>query len=182
MDNNINENKNVSQKLYMLFRRCSHGLCRGHQQAGVIHPSQLRTLMLISKKESVTQGELLEIMGIRAASLSQLLGKIERKGLISSVKDPGDKRSVVISITDLGEAVLKESIAEEEAKANGLFSPLSEEEQLQLSELLEKQVASWHENQCDGGGRGPRGRDCHGKREHYHSHRKGSRHKGDRNY
>ncbi|AMP20022.1 hypothetical protein AZF37_01465 [endosymbiont 'TC1' of Trimyema compressum] len=146
MDNTINENKDVSQKLYTLFRRCSHSLSRGHQYGGSMHPSQFRILMLISKKESVTQGELLAIMGIRAASLSQLLCKIERKGLISRSKDLEDKRSVVISITDLGEAVLKESMNDQQTKFKELFSSLSEEEQFNLSNLLEKLLTSWNED------------------------------------
>ena len=179
MDSNLNENKDVSQKLYTLFRRCSHGLIRGHQHGRDIHPSQLRTLMLISKNESITQRELLDSMGIRAASLSQLLGKLDNKGLITREKDSLDKRSVIISITDLGEAVLKERISDQEAKAKKLFSSLSENEQLQLSELLEKLVTSWHE---DGSCRGYQGRGFHGKREHHHGHKNWSRHKYNRDF
>lgn len=145
-NNNItNEAPNlVSEKLYSLFLRCSHALSRGHHQNTGMPPSQQRILSLLASNDKITQHELLDIMQIRAASLSELLTKLEGKGLINRVKSDGNKRGVDVAITDLGEAVVSEYAHDHQENTNELFSILSQDEQQLLVQLLGRLIEDWH--------------------------------------
>lgn len=147
MNNNnfINESPNiVSEKLYSLFLRCSHALSRGHHQNTGIHPSQQRVLSLLTSNDKITQRDLLDIMQIRAASLSELLTKLEGKGLITRTKTDESKRSIDVEITDLGEMVAADYTRTQQESTSELFSVLSEEEQKQMVQLLSKLIEDWH--------------------------------------
>jgi DNA-binding MarR family transcriptional regulator len=166
----------TSEKLYSLLLRCSHALSRGHHHDGGMHPGQWRILSLLAAGNKVTQRELLDIVQIRAASLSELLTKLESKGLITRVKGEDDRRNVGVEITELGEMVIAEHAGSRQSISTELFSALSEEEQEQLAGLLSKLAEAWHErhHSSEGGGYGPRrhgsgcGHGCHGPHGHHH--------------
>ena len=142
MDNT--KNNDTSERLYSLLLRCSHGLSRGEHLREGMHPGQWRLLALLAQKGTVTQQELLDIVQIRPASLSELLSKLEYKGLITRTKDENDKRTVVVQITEHGKTIVEENVHYHRETADQLFSSLSEEERGQLTELLGKLVESWH--------------------------------------
>ena len=147
--NNKNEQiieKNiVSEKLYSLFLRCSHALSRGHHHENGIHPSQWRILSILAQTGEMAQRDLLEVLQIRAASLSELLSKLESRGLISREKETGNKRNVNVELTELGKIAIDENANAQYKTAQGLFSILSIEEQQHLAEALEKLINYWHE-------------------------------------
>lgn len=167
----------VSEKLYSLFIRCSHALSRGHHQNTGMHPSQQRILSLLASSDKITQHELLDIMQIRAASLSELLTKLEGKGLISRTKADSNKRGIDVEITDLGEAVVSEYTHNHQENTNELFSALSEEEQRLLVQLLSRLIEDWHNRN-----HGPNGDKNHmheQEEQSHHDHHHGSSHDGD---
>lgn len=180
------ESKNfTSDTLYPLFMHCAHIIGRGHHRCPAMHPSQHRVLSLLAGKDFMTQQELLEVLDIRASSLSELLSKLEDKELISRTKPDPSKRNVNVEITDLGAAVAEEYAQHKEAAAQALFGSLSEEEQETLAGLLHKLFQDWHgklqaeaegeeghhchhhEGHCHGEGHGC---GCHGEGEHHHHH------------
>ncbi|KPU44439.1 transcriptional regulator HosA [Oxobacter pfennigii] len=176
MDKNdfTNEAPNlVTEELFSLFLRCSHALSRGHHQNAKIHPSQQRVLSLLASKDKITQRDLLDIMQIRAASLSELLTKMEGKGLISRTRTDGTKRSVDVEITDLGEAVMAEYTCNQQETAKELFSGLTEDEQRQMVQLLSKLIEDWHNRHH--GSEGSSGVPEHSGNGH-HAHHHGSKH------
>lgn len=146
-NNNSNSNeasKLVSEKLYSLLLRCSHALSRGHHQHTGIHPGQQRVLSLLAANDKITQHDLLDVMQIRAASLSELLTKLESKGLIARMKTDGTKRGMDVEITELGEMAAAEYARNRQEATGELFSVLSEEEQKQLVLLLSKLIENWN--------------------------------------
>lgn len=171
--NNFNSQSNtpnntISEKLYSLLLRCSHALSRGEHQKEGVHPGQWRILALLTRNGAVTQRELLDILQIRAASLSELLSKLESKGLITRVKDDNDKRNVIVEITKLGEMVIAENAHNQQEISSELFSLLSEEEQNQLAELLSKLVEAWHDKRHGNGQRPQRSDNNHHQRHRHH--------------
>ena len=172
MNNNnfTNETPNlVSEKLYSLFIRCSHALSRGHHQNTGMHPSQQRILLLLASSDKITQHELLDIMQIRAASLSELLTKLEGKGLISRTKSDGTKRGIDVEITDLGETVVSEYAHNHQENTNELFSALSEDEQQLLVQLLSRLIEDWH-NRNHGSNGGKNQMHEHEEQSHHDHH------------
>ena len=86
---------------------------------------------------SLSQRELTELMDVQPGSLSELLGKMEARGLITRVRLEEDHRKVTVSLTDSGK---------ERAARRGpgdIFSVLDESEKEQLKALLAKLTAAW---------------------------------------
>ena len=116
-----------------------------------------KVIELIANQPGITQKELGEALGIQPASVSELLMKLERKGLVLRRKDETDRRVTRIDLT-------AEGLAETERKEEKTdpFQVLSGEEQETLKELLGKLIADW-EN------RYPNERGRHGD-HHGHTH------------
>lgn len=145
----MNDNT-ISEKLFSLLLRCSHALGRGHHHKEAM-PGQGRVLAILSSRGSMTQRELQDVVQIRAASLSELLGKLEYKGLITRTKDDNDKRNVIVTLSEQGSIIAAENILARRETSAYLFSALSVDEQSQLTELLSKLVEAWHmEHHGDG--------------------------------
>ena len=74
------ELKDSIMKLSMLIRRLE--MPRPHEP-GLRGHAQKRALLLIALNEGISQRELCEKMGIQPSSASELLGKLEARGLIN---------------------------------------------------------------------------------------------------
>lgn len=105
--------------------------------------SQRRVLFFLRERGPMTQQELLEEMGVRAGSLSELLSKLEAKGFVRKERSETDKRNYNVSITDAGLQALEDMHARHQAAMTDLLSCLAPEERGQLGELLAKLHAQW---------------------------------------
>ncbi|HHV12743.1 MAG TPA: MarR family transcriptional regulator [Clostridiales bacterium] len=107
---------------------------------------QDRILRILEENEEVSQKEVQEQLGIQSGSMSEIVIKLESKGLLERVKDDADKRMAKLRLTELGREKLKEINQRSEAGDAQLFQALSEEEQETLKGLLSKLTASWEES------------------------------------
>ncbi|MCC8014609.1 MAG: MarR family transcriptional regulator [Eubacterium sp.] len=105
----------------------------------------MRMLRILREKEACSQCELLEILNIRAASLSELAAKTEQKGYIIREKSEEDKRKVVLKITPEGRQWLQEKENETARQEVNMFDCLTEAEQQELFRLLNKLLECWQE-------------------------------------
>ena len=94
---------------------------------------------------AMTQRMLQEHAGIRQSSLSELVKKMEEQGLIGRQVCPEDRRQIMISLTDQGNALCAE-MEERNLKRNVEYlSVLSEQEQETLLELLTRLDELWQQ-------------------------------------
>lgn len=107
--------------------------------------SQAVVLRLIGQGD-ITQKELVQLVGVRPASLSEILGKLERAGWITKAPVPGDKRSLLLSLTPQGQQQLSQ------LSPPPSFSILSPQDQAHLLSLLTLLLTHWHSS---GGGEPP---------------------------
>jgi DNA-binding MarR family transcriptional regulator len=107
-------------------------------------PGQRRILALLRLKSPVSQKELLEVCGIRPASLSELLNKMESAGYITRSKDETDKRSVLVLLTEAGRSAADEWEADSSDDISDPFSSLTKEEKEQLAAILQKLISDWN--------------------------------------
>lgn len=105
--------------------------------------SQRRVLFILRERGPMTQRDLLEEMGVRASSLSELLSKLEAKGCVVKAKSETDKRNYNVSITAEGLQALEAMHARHQAAMSDLLSDLSPEQRAQLAELLETLREAW---------------------------------------
>ena len=138
-------------KLFAMLLELGH-FCRfGFEGKG----SQDRVLRMLSKDGDLSQRELTERLGIQPGSASELLGKLERAGLIERREEETDRRTAAVRLTDAGRERSAAANQEREARIRTLFSALSGEEKDTLLSLTEKLYASWREQ----------------RREHPHRHK-----------
>lgn len=76
------------------------------KKAGVDQP-RWRVLMILGAKNPSTMSELSERAVIKASTMTRLIQRMQRQGLVKSVRRPGDNRIAEVSLTPLGRERLK---------------------------------------------------------------------------
>lgn len=123
--------------LSALLGKCGHYLYhRPYHGRG-----QGRILKMLSGQEEVTQKELQETLGIQAGSVSEIISKLEARGLVARERDDADKRRVLLRITEEGKKRAETDF--DEGKTEDLYGVLSAEEQETLKGLLGRLLESW---------------------------------------
>lgn len=111
----------------LLFREMAeHGL----------HPGQAFCVAAISHREGITQAELAEELGVSRPTVSVMLRKLERAGVVERRTDTDDQRYTRLSLTAEGRArygVMHTVLAEIAEKA---VAPMSATDQAELTRLL----------------------------------------------
>lgn len=101
--------------------------------------AQALILSILAGRETLSQRQLQQMLGIQPGSLSELLSKLEAKGLLTREKAE-DRRGNLLRITDAGRQAI---LQEEDAPEDDPFAPLSAEQQGQLSDLLRALLNAW---------------------------------------
>lgn len=105
--------------------------------------AQDRVIELLGSHEcKMSQKEIQNRLGIRAGSVSELISKLENRGLVLKEKDDEDKRALNIVLTEAGKKLFEEIVATDD-EYKGLFSALTEEECIALNNILEKLGNDW---------------------------------------
>lgn len=102
---------------------------------------QGKILSLLKDRDEISRAELEKQLGISRQGLNELLGKLEKAGLILRVQSQTDRRAVSVRLTERGRAVAGER-EENLHPLNGLLACLSEEEQRAFGAYLERILAS----------------------------------------
>lgn len=76
------------------------------RQHGITTP-QLIILKQIEGKETITVTELANQVSLKQATVTDILNRLERKGLVQRQKDTGDRRRVLVKETDAGKKLLE---------------------------------------------------------------------------
>lgn len=144
----MSQSKSISDAVRQLSRftkRHKHGSPRSSHR-------YMHLLRLINQLESSKASELADHMGIRPASLSEMITNLEADGLIQKAKDEHDKRVTKIMITDAGNARLKELQEERDSTFDGILSEDEEAEFIRLSQkLIEQLEPQFKDKQCKKG-------------------------------
>ena len=92
-------------------------------------------LKVLSEEESLHQHDIQHYLQVSPGTVSEMISKLESKGLVERKRNAEDRRAVEISITESGREHLK-SLAEE--NQDDVFAVLSEEEKQNLYDILVK--------------------------------------------
>ncbi len=130
----------LDQEVMRRMRRCGHLMYHHYNLNG----SQMRILLLL-RDEPMTQKALTEKRGIQPGSISEILTKVERAGLIEKRRSQEDRRNFVLSLTDAGRAVAEQYEQEQHQQTEWMLSPLSPEQKQQLKSLLDTLITHWEE-------------------------------------
>lgn len=119
--------------LHGLFLQCSNIIAR--RIGG--NASRRRIIALLDERGELTQRQLRELLGIQAGSLSELVSRMEKFGVITRAPDEKDRRRIVLRLTDLGRERAREP---RPIGDDRLFAALTADERAQMRRMLQKIV------------------------------------------
>lgn len=123
------------------FNLCAGGIirrCTG--KVGTRH-GQGKILSILRREDGIGQKELAERLQIRAASLSELLDKMQKSGWIQRRVNEKDRRKINIFLTEDGLGISQQMIEARRDMVNTVFGVLNAQEQEQLEILLSKLIS-----------------------------------------
>lgn len=138
-----NRNSNImdfsnTDDLSQLIHGCSHYLKQSEMSD--LGGTQHKILSILNEKGNMPQRSLMELLHIKAGSLSEIIKKLEVKGFIEKLPNPDDRRSMLISITEAGKGQLSSC----DGKCGCAFDVLDEEKQNELRGILKELLGAWY--------------------------------------
>lgn len=112
--------------------------CRSHALLGEkgIHPGQQHLLIKLYKKNGQSQKELAKTMGIKPATITVMITRMEKNELIERKKDEKDQRVSRIFITEKGKEVCEEAKKINKKVEEECFKSFTIEEKVAFRRLL----------------------------------------------
>lgn len=120
----------------MLARGTQHYFAEHGLQAG--HFDVLATLRRSGAPFTLTPGALADSTMLSQAAMTNRLSRLEAKGLIERRTDPANRRSVLVSLTAEGLALVDAVVEGHLVNERRLLAALTEAEQARLAALLAK--------------------------------------------
>ena len=115
-------------------------------QARQVSVAEWVALRHIYNCETITAGELADLIGMTRGAISKVLTKLENKEWIARASDQADNRVQWITLTPTGQQILPELAQLADDNDAYFFGGLSQAEQETLRNLLKKltQIHQWH--------------------------------------
>lgn len=107
------------------------------ERSGLTGP-QLATLHTADRLGPVSLGELARAVQVSQATMSGILDRLEKRGMVARARDARDRRNVMISLTDRGRAVLAAAPPLLQERFGRELAKLPEWEQNQMLATLQR--------------------------------------------
>ncbi|MCT8975207.1 MarR family transcriptional regulator [Clostridium sp. CX1] len=101
-----------------------------------VYPGQPPMLYALHRKNGQSQRELAEKLKIKPATITVMLSRMEKAGLVERKQDPDDQRISRVYLTDQGKEVWTEVSEVVKIINNDCFNNFTSEEQILLRRLL----------------------------------------------
>jgi DNA-binding MarR family transcriptional regulator len=102
----------------------------------------LATLRRQGASYALSPGDLMASMMITSGTMTNRVDQLVKAGLVTRSANPNDRRSMIVSLTAKGLAVIDEAVSEHVQNQQRLVAPLSRQEQAQLNDLVTKYLAT----------------------------------------
>jgi DNA-binding MarR family transcriptional regulator len=103
-----------------------------------ITPSQLRALRVLMRQGAMRLSELSGYLHIAARSTTEVVDALQTRGLVERRPDPGDRRAILVEVTEHGASVLDAIRVARGTEAERAFDRLSQTDRAQLARILRK--------------------------------------------
>jgi DNA-binding MarR family transcriptional regulator len=130
-------------RLQLATKEMSGELCANFEHYKLTDASfdVLATLLRAGPPHSLSPGELLGQTHITSGTMTTIIDKLEKKGLVKRKTKKNDKRSVNVGLTKKGLKLIDEVIVDHVKTQERIVSVFDEEEQLVFISLLQKYLA-----------------------------------------
>jgi DNA-binding MarR family transcriptional regulator len=135
------ESKNLRDRISRIINRLIFLEKRSVFQLGSLklHPSEIHLMKVVRERPDLNAGEIAQRLGVSNGAVSQTLARLERKGVITKVKDPSLKNRVTAVFTESGRTAI-ERFEHERASSGESFTNylagLSEREKEVIHSLI----------------------------------------------
>lgn len=138
IDSNHREINQGSKNLGRLFMQLKRLERHPHSfgSAGKLTPSEIHTIDAIGYDGAILMSELAARLNVTKGAITQLIDRLEHKGLVSRSPHPHDSRSFTISLTSVG----KEAYAAHEAVHHQFYERLRSQLSEQEIKVFEKSI------------------------------------------
>ncbi|SPH17106.1 HTH-type transcriptional regulator MhqR [Defluviimonas aquaemixtae] len=89
----------------------------------------------------LTPTQLYEVTMLSSGGMTARLDRLEKAGLVERRPNPEDRRGTLVALTDKGRDLIERALPAHAANETRILSPLTREEQDQLSALMKKLLA-----------------------------------------
>ncbi len=124
-----------SKLLYQMYR-VNNAINTTFDSYISISQSRFEILALIYQETEISQGELQKKVTIDKAAVARHLKQLEGNKIVSRRKKSGDKRIILIQLTDYGRELIQSSQKEKEHFAKELLTDISDTELTILRQVL----------------------------------------------
>jgi DNA-binding MarR family transcriptional regulator len=141
---------------YYLITRVSLGataaMKRGFVEAGIgfVRPAYLGSLMSLWREDGLKMIDLGRRAGLEPSTMTGLLDRMERDGLVERRSDPADRRVLKIFLTGTGAGIRETVIGIVDGTLAGVLSGVDAGEIETLKGLLRKVLVNVREEKVDG--------------------------------
>jgi MarR family 2-MHQ and catechol resistance regulon transcriptional repressor len=134
------EQENTVVRLWLLLRRVGDTLVRCQDLVFSkygLTTEQWGVLTVIKARGPVRPSDLADLLERTPNSMSMLVDRMVKAGLVRRTRDRKDRRVVTVSMTDKGKATIDPAIPAGWEFVHEILSPLSDDDQRDLANLLE---------------------------------------------
>jgi len=130
----------IVDRIASINKRIKRGMEATLAQYGLTHPDfqVLGTLRLWRSDHRSSPGELAADMELSGGAMTSRLDRLEEAGYVRRLRDPDDRRGVVVELTQEGERAWDEAASVQGRREAFFASTLTKQEQQQLNMLLRK--------------------------------------------
>ncbi len=116
--------------------RRRYGVGLGEAGSLDLSPHDARALRVVGRHGPVRLGVVAEHLRIAPRSATDVIDRLESRGLVAREADPADRRAMLVRLTDAGVAAVRDVERHRRGAAGEFFAPLSPAERHTLGDLL----------------------------------------------
>lgn len=126
-------------RFYRQFQKCLSGAFAPQMERTGLPLLELQVLLfLLNNPGCDTARDVVQLRGLAKSQVSAAVESLTRRDLLRRSTDPADRRIVHLAITDKGIPLAREAQAAQSGCGAALLAGLTQEEQTQLQNILEK--------------------------------------------
>ncbi|EMA6342144.1 MarR family winged helix-turn-helix transcriptional regulator [Bacillus cytotoxicus] len=141
MSNDIREEISQSLKIFIALSRVQRSIMdttNKSMQSNGLNPTEFAVLELLYHKGSQPLQQIGERILIASGSITYVVDKLEKKGLVKRTPCPNDRRVIYAELTEDGATLIDSIFPNHERLIHQSFEMLTKEEKAELLTLLKK--------------------------------------------
>ena len=98
--------------------------------------SQLKAMTALAEDSLISMSSLCGMAKVKMPSLTEVVDRFEKQGILTRVRDEGDRRVVRVRFTEKGKKMHRAMLKRREEELQGIFGPLNKKERAALVKAL----------------------------------------------